>query len=91
MSAAPPQRTHRTRYTSVDGKQAAWRMIGSTIEILALTVTSTARPPATVAFDDNSCHDLCWARERFSKFTDLWDAIRSEYWHLLLHNDAHVI
>ncbi|GAB2445879.1 hypothetical protein [Nocardia tengchongensis] len=65
-------------------------MIGSSIEILALTVTNAARLPEYVAFDDDSCHDLCWARERFGKFADLWDAIRSEYWQLLFHSDASV-
>ncbi|MGW4121345.1 hypothetical protein [Nocardia sp. NPDC004711] len=89
MSATPAHRTQRTRYTSVGGKQAAWRMIGSSIEILALTVTNAARPPDPAAFDDNICHDLCWARERFTKFADLWDAIRSEYWQLLFRSDAH--
>ncbi|MGW2661190.1 hypothetical protein ACWCW7_09520 [Nocardia tengchongensis] len=91
MSADPAHGTPRTRYTSVGRGQAAWRMIGSSIEILALTVTNAARPPESVAFDDDSCHDLCWARERFGKFADLWDAIRSEYWQLLFHSDASVI
>jgi|GEM_PF-6388608 len=88
---AAPHRTHRTRYTSINGKQAAWQMIGSRIEILALTVTGGARPSGTVAFDNHISHDLCWARERFGNFADLWDAIRTEYWQLLLRYDAYGI
>lgn len=82
MSAARAHRVHRTRHTSVAGKQATWRVIGSRIEILALTVAGAA--PPSDAFDDGANHDLCWARERFGKFADLWDAIRTEYWQLLL-------
>ncbi|MFE5286963.1 hypothetical protein ACFRAQ_18535 [Nocardia sp. NPDC056611] len=89
MSPAPERRSYRTRYTSVGRGQAAWRIVGNSIEILALTVTSAVRPPDTVAFDNDGCHDLCWARERFGKFADLWDAIRSEYWQLLFRSDPH--
>ncbi|MFF0488505.1 hypothetical protein ACFYTQ_05720 [Nocardia sp. NPDC004068] len=58
-----------------DGTSARWELTGTKIRIL-----SVMRPPKSDPLILLDQPDLAEARERFPRLTDLWDAIRHEFW-----------
>ncbi|MBY8862250.1 hypothetical protein K7711_37655 [Nocardia sp. CA2R105] len=67
------------RRTEVDGMQVTWRLIQHhTIAIMAVNHACDGRPVASFAPDHFP--DLARARELFPELTNLWDAVRHEFW-----------
>jgi hypothetical protein len=79
-----------------DGRKAAdWRLQDRLARIVRIEIRSEAFPaylypdrglpaaaPGTVVF--SPAPDLAQAREWFPGHTDLWDAVRQDYWPVLL-------
>ncbi|MEV2219407.1 hypothetical protein AB0E01_05960 [Nocardia vinacea] len=70
--------TDRTRRTESEGLQAIWRLDGHRATIIR--VHGTSGEETVVSFDPGPYPDLAEARERFPRLTELWDAVRHEYW-----------
>ncbi|WP_433204143.1 hypothetical protein ACQP1G_15425 [Nocardia sp. CA-107356] len=87
----------RTTQTQDGRKVAVWQLAGCAARILRVQFTGesftayclpsraqlTAVQPGTVIFDPYP--DLAAARELLPRHTDLWDALRDDYWAALVN------
>ncbi|WP_433711813.1 hypothetical protein ACQP2U_37095 [Nocardia sp. CA-084685] len=79
------------------GKVAVWQLVNRAARILRVQLTGESFPayrmpsraplpgvqPGTIIFDADP--DLVDARELLPQHGDLWDAVREEYWAVLLN------
>ncbi|MBF6176025.1 hypothetical protein [Nocardia blacklockiae] len=76
--------TTTTHVTECDGLEASWTLIwrGAEIEGIAVTgVYDTADDLPVVSIGQAPYPDLAEARRRWPRLTDLWDAVRHDFWH----------
>lgn len=90
----------RTTQTQDGRKVAVWQLVGCSARVLRVQLTSesfaayclpsraplTGVQPGTVIFDPYP--DLAAARELLPKHSDLWDALRDDYWSALMNSEA---
>ena len=76
------------RCTEADGWTAQWCLDHLRIRILLVSNSSDAEPLFSAAVDA-AAPDLAEMRERFPRLSDLWDAIRSEFWAQLSPGHQH--
>ncbi len=69
--------------TEVDGMRVTWRLIQNrVISIIAVHDASNASP--VLSFGPTSYPDLARARELHPGLTELWDAVRHDFWTTLI-------
>lgn len=90
----------RTTQTQDVRKVAVWQLVGCCVRVLRVQIISesftayclpsraplTGVQPGTVMFDPYP--DLAAARELLPKHSDLWDALRDDYWAALMNSEA---
>ena len=68
--------------TECDGVAANWTLNRHTILINGVYDTTENVP--VVSLDDGACPDLVDARSQWPQLTRLWDAVRHDYWAVIV-------